>query len=758
MDETLMASINLNLPSQLIVAGHWDDLASVLLDISFLEAKADAGHVFELAGDFTKAVNTMPVDHPQASLLKLIRCGMGADIQFIAEHPSTLFQCLWNQCWWHDCPAAANFYEGLNVDETIPNPPWHRSEPKLYLLMESWLKTKQTATPGFRWLRSLRPLPFPLNHSQHLVFRSNFAKLRALSFSNDGNHLLAWFSEFANGQIIDTWSRGWELSSGSEQRDSKRFGLPPDTTQSPDGKSCLKHESWKPLRLCNRITSATIKTFSTANDGEENFSTSAFSPDGSRVAGAAYGSEGGGDLRLWNKTGSQIFSISTIRQGPAYALAFSPDGSLLASGHSNGDIEVRATHFGRLLFRLKGHEGPVSALAFSADGRWIASGSWWDHTVRIWSSAAGNEISALTVKGHPDSIQEIVFSTDGNRLVTRSENQTTWLWDGTNSSPIVSLYHSTYIVLEGGGTKNSIFANQHRILQLSTEGIKIWNSLDGLKISSDPNVRFYWYDNIVFSPDGQHFILNSRGEFRIANITETNLLNVVTIDAKNFTCFAFSPDSRRIVSGSEDGIIRLWDVSRATVLSSFFGHEASVTSVAFSSNGTQIVSAAQDKTIRTWDIWTSDQLTMIQPEDPGVLSSNWSSEHGHQVIYGVKAVGFTADGQFITSLSISGTDFQSSNIVSRVWNPNTGTCVRTLKGVGSFYAVCSGTPWQAIIRTPEQVEIISEETDQVIAHYPATLETLRTHQSGRIWAGSYGNHLYHFFLEEGCPGALQGDK
>jgi WD40 repeat protein len=293
---------------------------------------------------------------------------------------------------------------------------------------------------------------------------------------------------------------------------------------------------------------------------------------------------------------------------------------------------------------------------------------------------------------------------------------------------------------------------------LSTEGLKIWNSLDGLKISTNPNVRFYWYDNVVFSPDGQHFILNSGGKFLIAHITETNLLNVVTIDAKSFTCVAFSPDSRRIVSGSKDGIIRLWDVSRATVLSSFFGHEASVTSVAFSSNGTQIVSAAQDKTIRTWHIGTSGQLTMIQPEDPGVFSSIWTSEHGHQVIYGVKAVGFTADGQFITSLSISGTDFQFSIIVSRVWNPNTGTCVRTLKGIGSFEALCSGIPWQAIIRTPEQVEIISEETDQVIAHYPATLEMLRTHQSGKIWAGSYRNHLYHIILEEGCPMSLQSDK
>ena len=73
-----------HLPAHLTEATRWDELASLLRDLPFLEAKAGAGYVFGLVADFTRAVERMPGDHPALRLLWLISQALRADIQFLA--------------------------------------------------------------------------------------------------------------------------------------------------------------------------------------------------------------------------------------------------------------------------------------------------------------------------------------------------------------------------------------------------------------------------------------------------------------------------------------------------------------------------------------------------------------------------------------------------------------------------------------------------------------------------------------------------
>ncbi|HJT77787.1 MAG TPA: ATP-binding protein, partial [Gemmataceae bacterium] len=140
-------------PRTLVEAKRWESVWRLLTDLPFLEAKTEAGLVFDLAGDLESAAAELPADQPGRRLLPLIEEALRADIHFLARHPSCLFQCLWNRCWWYDCPQAADHYDPPEGGWPSKGPPWERPGPKLYQIPEKWSAAKECLRPGFPWVR-----------------------------------------------------------------------------------------------------------------------------------------------------------------------------------------------------------------------------------------------------------------------------------------------------------------------------------------------------------------------------------------------------------------------------------------------------------------------------------------------------------------------------------------------------------------------------------------------------------------------------
>ncbi|KAH3192884.1 hypothetical protein KXW62_005978 [Aspergillus fumigatus] len=99
---------------------------------------------------------------------------------------------------------------------------------------------------------------------------------------------------------------------------------------------------------------------------------------------------------------------------------------------------------------------------------------------------------------------------------------------------------------------------------------------------------------------------------------------------------AFSPDGQRIVSGSDDNTIKLWDAQTGSELQSLQGHSDSVHSVAFSPDGQRIVSGSDHNTIKLWDAQTGSELRSLEGHSDWVHSVAFSPDGQRIVIYGSK--------------------------------------------------------------------------------------------------------------------------
>jgi WD40 repeat protein len=399
----------------------------------------------------------------------------------------------------------------------------------------------------------------------------------------------------------------------------------------------------------------------------------AFSPDGTQIASASED----GTARLWNAATGATTVVLRGHAVKVHRVAFRPDGARVLTTSADGTVRRWDTRTGKEeIYPYQGHTGEVYAAVFSPDGAWIASGGT-DRTVRLWQAAGRRE--ALVLRGHTEDVTQLAFSRDGRRLASASNDGTVRLWEADSQAGLPILRgHTSYVYPVAYSSDGRWIASGSW-----DTTVRLWDALTGepCAVLRHP-ARVL---DLAFTPDGASLVAGCGDDDRLHvwDVATARPRQTIRGPGQTIQTLAIRPDGARIAAANSTGALTVVDVATGQEVASWrLGEATPRKALAYSPDGCWLATLGEDpKELCLWEARGNRLATRWRGHTEGILS-----------------VAFSPGGRRIASASMDRT--------IRVWDVAAGECQAVLQGH-------TGDVFSAVFH-PDGTRIASSSRDRTI--------------------------------------------
>lgn len=545
------------------------------------------------------------------------------------------------------------------------------------------------------------------------------AWVKAVAFTPDGR----WLATGA----VDGVVKLWDVMSGRELKSLSGGGSINTIAVSPDARLVVAGNAENSIQIWNLQTGGAERTLA-GHAGA--VLCLAMSADGKLLATGSRDKT----IKIWSVADGKELHTLAGHGDRVRSLAFSPDGKRLASGSYDKTIKIWDTSKGRETRTLAGHSDAVMAVAYTDGGRHLLSAGAGGRALIVWDAEKGKQLSASSDAESLESLEAAMFSHDGKLVATSSGDKTVVVRDvsvpkserifETRASGVYATAFSPDGKWFAAGSKDNTVrlweaATGREVLNLAgnigfitsvafsadsrtvaasglSGGIKLWEVMTGREL---PKLAGHaeTVNSIAFNKAGVLASASNDKTIKLWDTTATGAgreLRTLTGHGGEVYSLAFSSDGARIVSGSSNGEVKMWNVADGQATQTLSGHTALVSSLAFGPDGKTLASASYDKTTRVWDATGGQSVrtlngavgftSVIFSKDGGTLLAGnlrgdinfWNAATGQEArnlsahTDAINSLTFSRDGRWLLSGSEDGS--------TRVWSGDKGELQATL--------------------------------------------------------------------------------
>jgi WD40 repeat protein len=417
-----------------------------------------------------------------------------------------------------------------------------------------------------------------------------------------------------------------------------------------------------------------------------------FSPDGTRLASLSFPDE----VTVWEV--DQWAVVRRIRGVRVWAysgtLDFSPDSKALAIGDADHHLQVIDLASGNTSFNIpEAHSEGITAVAWSPNGSVIASGSGYsDSSIRLWDAASGKVIGAM--EGHTSWICQLIFSTDGQRLYSASADQTIRIWDVGQRRRLGTLRGNIHEV-----TGISLSPDGTTLASTCKDGVvAFWSALPRPEEELPRLIALGGFVWPAFAPDSRVLAAPRAGTVSLFDVTTSKEIEQLPALGTDVWMVAYSPNGTLLVSGSRSGRIRVWSCAEHRLLRELDDHKEPISGLYFRADGTRLLSVDTRGKAIWWDTltWQAGRTFVVELPDGAAVSPDgrllavgapgamrWLNADTGELLkttpgpeglppYSAFMVAFSGDGSRVASVFMYGT--------VELWDPSSFRLIAAFQG------------------------------------------------------------------------------